>query len=84
MTRTIMRRGTMIVFKRIPMTKYLSRIDQGKEIFDEDVWCPDNAKPDTPYYKIRIKIIKTENRYSHERPEKKNLLDWFRRRLKYV
>lgn len=67
----------MIIFKRIKMTKYISNTGEGKEIFNKDVWFPLNKPPKVPYYKIRIKIIKTEKRYIHNRPKKKDWLRFF-------
>lgn len=58
----------MIIVKKIKMIRYISRTrEAGKEVFDNPVWCLTEKPPDVPYYKIKVKIIATENRYGHER-----------------
>lgn len=61
----------MITFKIIKMIRYLARIDEGEELLDKEIWYVQKTLPDLPYYKIRIKIIKRENRFIQDRPKKR-------------
>lgn len=67
----------MIIIKKIKMTRYIGMDDVGKEIFDEYIWYADKDVPEVPYYKIKVKIVKTEKRYIHNRPKKKDWLRFF-------
>ena len=63
----------MLQVKWLKIPKYISLNDDRtpKEKLLGDVWTFCDEKPNTPYFEIKVKIIKHEKRYSHERQEDK-------------
>ncbi len=54
------------------ITRYIavtSRDDS--DIAKGNVWCIDAIKPETPYLKIKVKVIKNEKRHKYERKKDK-------------
>lgn len=59
----------MLLIKWLKVPKYISLTDDRtpKEKLLSDVWIFHNEKPNTPYFEIKVKIVKHEKLYNHER-----------------
>lgn len=55
--------------------RYMSIIpDTGQTkntVFENNIYCLDKEKPNTPYIKVRITLIEYESKFDHERKNKR-------------
>lgn len=54
------------------MVRYLAMIGETKrEVLNKEVWTLDTKQPDVPYIKLKIKVIKIETKFDHERKKRR-------------